>query len=116
MAMDFAAVCAQDDPQFLLRTRGLRGNAIQYAEHIKDEAIKSLNNDEALVVLKAAADAARTVARKKIQKMAPDYPTAYQDEIATWCLEDASQFVRAIMELHEVDHAMTLQRLQRAKQ
>ena len=115
-AMDFAVVCAQDDPQFLQRTRGARGTALQYAEHIKDEVIKSLNSDEAVLVLKAAADAARTVARQKLRQLAPSYPVARSGEITTWCHEDASLFVRTIMESHEIDHATLMQKIERAKQ
>ena len=114
--MNFAVVCGQDDPQFLLRTRGVRGTALQYAEHVKDEAIKSLTNDEAVAVLKAAADAARNAARLELRKILPSYPTARPGEIATWCHEDASQFVRAVMELHEIDHTTLMQMLERAKQ
>lgn len=56
-AMNFAAICARDRPWALSQPRGLRGSAVEYAEHVKDEAIASLTHDEALKVLKAAADA-----------------------------------------------------------
>ena len=115
-AMDFAAVCAQDDPLFLQRTRGARGNALQYAEHIKDEAIKSLDRDEAITVLKAAAEAARNVARKKMRQLAPNYPAAIPGEITTWCHEDASLFVRTIMKQHEEGHTKLMTKIEQAKQ
>jgi hypothetical protein len=115
-AMDFAAVCAQDDPLFLQRTRGARGNALQYAEHIKDEAIKSLDRGEAITVLKAAAEAARNVARKQMRQLAPNYPAAIPGEIATWCHEVVSPFVRTIMERHEEGHAQLMTKIEQAKQ
>lgn len=39
---EFSMLCSQDDPWFLIDTRGPRGHAIKYAEHVKDEAIASL--------------------------------------------------------------------------
>ena len=58
-AMNYAVVCVRDQPQFLRRTSGARGHVIQYAEHVKDEVIDQLTEDEAKNVLRSAADAAR---------------------------------------------------------
>ncbi|HZQ11831.1 MAG TPA: hypothetical protein VFB31_03375 [Pseudolabrys sp.] len=115
-AMNFTMVCAQDDPQFLSRTRGVRGNALEYAEHVKDEAIASLTYDEAVAVLTMAADEARTIARRELRKLAPNYPAARPGEITNWCRNDASNFVRAFIEQHDGRHAMLLQDLERARQ
>lgn len=70
-AMNFAMLCAQDDPWFLADARGPRGHAIKYAEHVKDEAIASLTEDEAAAVLRMAADEARSTARAELRKVIP---------------------------------------------
>lgn len=114
-AMNFTVVCAQDDPQFLSETRGSRGTALQYAEHVKNEAIASLTYDEAVTVLKMAADEARSVARRELRKLAPNYPTARPGEITSWCHNDARSFVRTFIEQHDGRHAMLLQDLERAR-
>lgn len=115
-AMNFTMICAQDNPQFLSQTRGSRGTALQYAEHVKNEAIASLTYDEAVNVLKMAADEARSVARRELRKLAPDYPTARPGEITSWCRNGASNFVRTFIEQHDGRHAMLLQDLEHAKQ
>ena len=114
-AMDFTMICAQDDPQFLSRTRGVRGTALEYAEHVKNEAIASLTYDEAVIVLKTAADEARSVAREELRKLAPNYPTARPGKITSWCRDEASNFVRAFIEQHNRHHATLLQELERAR-
>lgn len=114
-AMNFTMICAQDDPQFLSQTRGARGTALEYAEHVKNEAVESLTYDEAVTVLKMAADEARSVARLELRKLAPNYPTARPGEITKWCRNDASHFVRAFIEQHDGRHATLLQELERAR-
>jgi hypothetical protein len=114
-AMNFTMVCGQDDPRFLSETSGPRGTAIQYAEHVKNEAIVSLTNDEAVIVLKMAADEARSVARRELRKQAPDYPKAHPGEITNWCRNEASRFVRAFIEQHDSRHAALMQELEHAK-
>ena len=115
-AMNFAMVCAQDDPKFHRATSGPRGTAFHYAEHVKDEAIESLTHDEAVRVLTLAADEARVIARRELRKLAPNYPRARPGEIASWCREVASEFVRAFIELHDSAHEMLIQQIEKAKQ
>lgn len=114
-AMNFTVLCAQDDPWFLADVRGPRGHAIQYAEHVKDEAIASLTEDESVTVLRMAAGEARTIAREQFQKVIPNRTYRYP-EIAGWCRGDALLFVRNFIERHDAEHATLLQRLERAKQ
>jgi len=46
VAMNVTAVCARRDAAFLSLTSGARGNALHYAEHVKNEAIESLTQEE----------------------------------------------------------------------
>jgi hypothetical protein len=115
-AMNFTTICAQDDPHFLSQTSGPRGNALQYAEHVKNEAIASLTYEEAVMVLQMAASEARTAARRELRKLAPDYPKAHPGEVTDWCRNEASRFVRESIEKHDGQHATILQELERSKQ
>lgn len=114
-AMNFTMLCAQDDPWFLADARGPRGHAIKYAEHVKDEAIASLTQDESVVVLRMAADEAGAIARERFRKVVPNRTYRYP-EIAGWCRGDALRFVRSFIEMHDTNHSILLQRLERAKQ
>lgn len=116
-AMNFTVVCAREDPYFLRDTSGPRGTSLHYAEHVKDEVIASLTNDEAIAVLKAAADDARLVARNKIRELA-----VLSDDAATikairmWCDGPAKQFVLKFIELHDGRHAEIAELIRRAQQ
>lgn len=114
-AMNFTILCAQDDPWFLTDTVGPRGNALKYAEHVKDEAIASLTYDDSVRVLKKAADEARSAARAELRKIIPNRTYRYP-EIAKWCRGEAMRFVRSFIEQHDEKHTMLLQELESAKQ
>jgi hypothetical protein len=114
-AMNFALLCSQDDPWFLADTGGPLGNAIKYAEQIKNEAIASLTDEEAVIVLRKAADRARSAAREALRKVIPDYPTYQPGKIDRWCRDEAMRFVRAVVDEHDKNHAMLMQELDRAK-
>ena len=64
-----------------------------------------------MIVLKTAADEARSVAREELRKLAPNYPTARPGKITSWCRDEASNFVRAFIEQHDRHHATLLQEL-----
>lgn len=114
-AMNFTVLCAQDDPWFLAEARGPRGHAIEYAEHVKDEAIASLTEDESVIVLRMAADEARSIARAEFRKVIPNRTYRYP-EISGWCRGEALRFVRSFIERHDTEHPILLQQLERAKQ
>lgn len=115
IAMNVSVICAQDDPSFLAETSGPRGSALQYAEHVKDEVISSLTYEESVVILKAAADKARSIVRQKLKKLVPDYPVARPGELTDWCRNDAENFVRDIIKRHDQNHAIFFYELEQAK-
>ncbi len=115
-AMNFAMLCREDDPWFLLDTKGPRGTALHYAQHVKDEVIVALRQDEAVDVLKRAADAARATARQELRNVLPNYPHGQVGEITTWCRSAAATFVRSFIEHHDSAHDALLQEIERAKQ
>jgi len=115
-AMNFAVVCAPHDPVFLAQTSGPRGTALAYAEHVKDEAIVSLSDEEAAVALKAAADVARATALQTLRAFDAQDRATEQARIAKWCEGDARQFIRAFIEHHDTNHETLLSRLEQARQ
>lgn len=113
-AMNFTMLCALDDPWFLADARGPRGDALKYAEHVKNEAITSLTYEESAIVLKIAADEARSSARERLRKIIPNQTYRYP-EIASWCRGEAMRFVRRFIEQHDANHVTLLQELELAK-
>jgi hypothetical protein len=109
-AMNLVMLCARDDPRFLKDTRGPRGDAFKYAEHIRNEAIDSLSKDDALAVLTLAADGARDDARKEFRKIVPT-PTYSYPQIARWCRGYVLEFVRTVTEKHDSELASLLKHL-----
>lgn len=114
-AMNLALLCARDDPWFLADTSGPRGNAIKYAMHVRDEAIASLSKDEAMAVLKLAADEARNEAREELRKIVPTQTYRYP-QIAGWCRSYVLRVVRGVIEKHDAEHTPLLRRLAEEKQ
>jgi hypothetical protein len=115
-AMNFATVCAPRDPVFLSQTSGPRGTALAYAEHVKDEAIVSLSDEEAAVALKAAADTARATALQALRAFNAQDRAVEQARIAQWCEGDARQFIRAFIEYHDANHEALLSHVEQARQ
>jgi hypothetical protein len=115
-AMNFAIVCAPHDPMFLSQTSGPRGTALAYAEHVKDEAIVLLSDEEAALALKAAADTARATALQTLRAFNAQDRAVEQARIAKWCEGEARQFIRAFIEHHDTNHDTLLSRVERARQ
>lgn len=116
-AMNTGVVCNQYDPQFLVQTSGPRGTAVHYAEHVKNEAIISLSYVESSMVLKAAADEARQVARQKLHEFAvPGDDAATVRAIKLWCDSYGKPFILQFIEKHDYGHTQLIEFLQRAQQ
>jgi hypothetical protein len=115
-AMNFAMLCARENPFFLMDASGPRGTAVQYAEHVKDETIDSLSPDEAVAVLKAAADAARSESKRELYRLAQPTDDATIRAIREWCDSKAKKFILDFMHRHDSEHLQALEFLHRAKQ
>jgi hypothetical protein len=114
-AMNFAVLCAPASPHFLAKTSGPRGTAIDYAEHVKNETIEFLTQEEAVAVLRLAADAARQAAREKLYQLAlPTDDAATAHAVRQWCEGEAKQFVLQFIQRHDEDHIAAIELLWRA--
>lgn len=114
VAMTLTMLCARDDPWFLTDSSGPRGNPIQYAEHVKNEAIMSLSKADALTVLKKAAEDARHEAQREFHKVVPTQDYRYS-QIAGWCRSYVLKFVRNVIKTHDLDHSLRMRHLDRDK-
>jgi len=115
-AMNFAAICARDRRWLLSQPRGSHGSALEYAEHVKDEAIASLTHNEAIIVLRAAADAARSRVRQEMQALAFADPTLQEDQVAAWCRDFVTKYIRSLIDKHDRGHQKSLRELDQTKQ
>lgn len=110
-AMNFTVVCAAKDREFVAQTSGPRGSALHYAEHVKNEATETLSNDEAMIALKGAADAARYTALRTLRQFDSDNPVVESERIKVWCESEGRQFVRRFVAEHDDNHDALLERL-----
>lgn len=101
-AMNVAVICAKEDSSFLSTTAGIRGTAIHYAAHVKDEIIVGLSDAEARFVLRQAADRAREVAMVELERLARLGPL--QAEVRMWCRDTARGFLQYVMNHHDQRH------------
>lgn len=115
IAMNFAVVCATIVPQFLAQTSGPHGIALKYAEHVKDEAIAALTYQESLVVLRAAANAARATSLQTVRQFKSADPREESAKLQAWCETDAKTFIHAFIVRHDNDHDAMMQRIEDAK-
>jgi hypothetical protein len=111
----FAAICARDGLWFQAQPKGSRGTAIQYAEHVKDETITALSHEHALIVLQAAAGAARSTARHELKKLLPTNSAGDADRISAWCRDFVSDFILRFMHDHDTNHQELLRKIEQAK-
>jgi hypothetical protein len=110
-------ICAQDDPSFLGATGAARGSVLHYAEHVKNEAIEALNEDEAILVLKSAANDARSDARRQLGRLTISYDnTQTKHGVSVWCESEAKKFELEFIREHDADHDTTVEFLRRAKE
>src|SRR5262245_25082938 len=114
-AMNFATICAQESSWAGSQPRGPRGVAVQYAEHVKDEAIRLLSYEEAVIVLRMAADAARSRARDELRKLSSSGMSEDFLQLAAWCSGYAREFISAFMHEHDNGHDRLMEHLDNVK-
>ncbi|MBX9841303.1 MAG: hypothetical protein K2Z80_05790 [Xanthobacteraceae bacterium] len=115
-AMNYAAVCASDPPWAQTQPAGGRGTAVQYAQHIKDEIISGLTHEEALAVVRLAADAARADAREHLRSsVIAGEATGKAARLNGWCERYANGFIGALIRNHDSDHETFLKQVAQAK-
>lgn len=115
LAMNFAVVCARQDPSFLSVTGGPRGSALVYAQHIKDEIIADLEPRDGETIVRDAADAARSVALGFMRSMAGGLDAIEAKRVRTGCESIAKPFIRGVVAEHENRHDLFEQVIAAAK-
>jgi hypothetical protein len=115
-AMSLAGVCSAAPGWQERQPRGLRGVAIHYAEHVKDEMIEGLTHDEAVTVLRFAAERARDEARQQLQRhVYAEDQVSEATRFAEWCAHIVRGYISEFIQQHEGDHGSFMERLTQAK-
>ncbi|MCK9918004.1 hypothetical protein MXD81_53580 [Microbacteriaceae bacterium K1510] len=116
-AMSYARLCSMDMSWAQSQPLGPRGGAIHYAEHVKDEVIASLAYEDAVKVLKTAADAAREDARMQLRNDVLDPDKSIEEaHFRDWCRGKVSPYIQGIMKQHESQHALFTNSVEKALQ
>lgn len=114
-AMDYARLCAMEPQWLVTEPRGIRGSAINYAEHVKDETIKALTQEEAVIVLRAAADGAIAEAREQLRTKVILRDKAKEAvQFRAWCNTYVTTFILDFINKHDSDHESFLQQIDNA--
>lgn len=108
-------VCALQDPSFLAETAGRRGDFRFYAQEVKNEVSQGISDDEALLVLRQAADIAKAGALKAIRSLPADTPEIALSAVNAWCDTIVKSLVREYILTHDVHHTEFELLLARAK-
>jgi len=96
--------------------RGPLGLAIHYAEHIKNEVIELLAEEDTVTVLKIAADAARSNARTQLRaKVITANKAAESLQFREWCQGYVRDFIVEMIRDHDSNHHAFLQSIVSAK-
>lgn len=115
IAMDYARLCAMEPQWLVTEPRGIRGSAIDYAEHVKDETIKALTREESVIVLKAAADDARAEAREQLRTKVILIDKAKEAiQFRAWCNSYVTDFILDFINKHDSNHESFLQQIDNA--
>lgn len=75
IAHQFANVCVARDPDFLLGMDDKHGSIAAHVQHVKDEIIADIPEQDARSVLARAAETARAVALHEVRSLSNDDPT-----------------------------------------
>jgi hypothetical protein len=115
-AMSYARLCEMESEWRRSEPRGMKGYATNYAEYAKDETIKSLTHEQSLIVLRLAADAAKTEARRQLQEH-----VILHDKVAEgvrfkeWCAGYATDFIVGFITKFDAEHLSLIEKLEAAK-
>ena len=113
-AMNYTTVCMAKDTEFVARTSGPRGNAIKYAEHVKDETIASLWPEDVQLVLRSSALAAKIISLRTLRRLDGPGPQQGDARIREWCTTTARTFVKDFVTHHDNNHALIVDALKKA--
>lgn len=101
MAQNFAAMCVDQDSQFLSDLKNGPRSINAFAEQVKNSVTLDLPEDMAEKVRVTAADTARQVARHELQLLDRQQASGSPGSIKTWCDRSAKPFILETLRRHE---------------
>jgi hypothetical protein len=115
-AMNYESVCGTHPSWRDVQPVGNWGTALHYAQHVKDEIIQGLSYQDALVVLRRAADEAQMEVRRQL---AANVKTEDADveglRLKAWCESHANDFIAAFIDAHDSGHVAFLEQVRALK-
>ncbi|MFH1556121.1 MAG: hypothetical protein ABII76_14870 [Pseudomonadota bacterium] len=104
LAQNFAAYCAQFNPDIANTTRGKEGNISQLVQHIRSDVIEGLSKEDAEIVIRRSADAARAGALLAIRRFYQSDLSLQRQEIAAWCTLSIPSDIVEYVQDHDGQH------------
>jgi hypothetical protein len=115
-AMNYESVCGTHPSWRDVQPVGNWGTALHYAQHVKDEIMQGLSYQDALVVLRRAADEAQMEVRRQL---AANVKTEDADveglRLKAWCESHANDFIAAFIDAHDSGHVAFLEQVRALK-
>ncbi len=100
MAQNFAAMCVDQDSQFLSDLKNGPGSINAFAEQVKNSVTLDLPEDMAEKVRVTAADTARQVARHELQLLDRQQASGSPGSLKSWCDRSAKPFIIETLRRH----------------
>ena len=113
-AMNYGAICTARSPWYGQNVRGPLGPMPAYAQHIKEEVIAGLPEEQAQFVMVNAADASKATALAQLRKFGPRFAVDEQ-RLGRWCDLEAKRFIMDVIFRHDTDHVIFLRTIIEAK-
>ena len=112
---NFAVYCTQFDSSFLNSTKGVTGDAQAFAQHVKNEVIMDLPQEEASKIVFQAANAARAGALLAIRGLYGPDPEQARSHLSDWCARVVKPSVQQFVSDHDDRHDQFKKAIEDAK-
>jgi hypothetical protein len=115
-AMNYASLCSVESGWAGAQPRGVRGAAINYAQHVKDDVIASLSENDAVAVLKMAADIARNNAQAQLRdNVIVADKTLEALRFHDWCNSFVNGYIVDLIRRYDGDYDSFMRTIEQAK-
>jgi hypothetical protein len=116
LSQDLATACGAANPHFL-RTLPRGANSVaEFAERMKKDITDNLPDDEAAIVVLAAANQALAAARFELHNRNGRHPASEPNAFAQWCNDRAEPFILFVIRKDQDEYGRLLSLIKKAKQ
>ena len=104
LALMVGNACLAQDSSFLTRTTGRHGDFRVYAQEVKDKVSEGLSEEDLLLVLRRAADAAKAEALSEVRNLNSSDPETEAKNTKVWCETLATEIIKEFIVTQDQDH------------